>query len=136
MVLKSDGKMVTKNGRETIKSLGSNAVKEWITSTLVFETVSSTTKINSECKSNGEGSTNTKFNCFKNMQLDELEPGESGNSQFYCEMEIIYFKVVLFCNLYVCILLYILCMQAQNYMIEFILRHFFCLMSKQFQIIS
>ena len=87
MVLKSDGKMVTKNGRETIKSLGSNAVKEWITSTLVFETISSTTKINSECKSNGEGSTNTKFNCFKNMQLDELEPGESGNSQFYCEID-------------------------------------------------
>ena len=84
VVLKPDGKMVTKNGRETIKSHGPNAVKEWITSTLVFETVSSSTKINPECKSNAEASTN-KFNCLKNMQLDELEPvGESGNSQFYC----------------------------------------------------
>ena len=41
IVLKSDGNMVTKNGRETIKSHGSNAVKEWITSTHVFETISS-----------------------------------------------------------------------------------------------
>ena len=37
IVLKSDGNMVTKNGRETIRSHGSNAVKEWIKSTHIFD---------------------------------------------------------------------------------------------------
>ena len=46
IVLKSDGNMVTKNGRETIKLHGSNAVKEWITRTHIFETISSSNVTN------------------------------------------------------------------------------------------
>ena len=46
IVLKSDGNMVTKNGRETIKLHGSNALKEWITSTHIFETISSSNVTN------------------------------------------------------------------------------------------
>ena len=46
IVLKSDGNMVTKNGGETIKLHGSNAVKEWITSTHIFETISSSNSTN------------------------------------------------------------------------------------------
>ena len=85
VVLKSDGKMVTKNGRETIKSHGPNAVKEWLTSTHVFETVSSGNGggflTNEELKI-GELRMSKCISC--NMHLDEHEPGESGNSQFYC----------------------------------------------------
>ena len=69
IVLKSDGNMVTKNGRETIRSHGSNTVKEWIKSTHIFDMVSS-----------GEGGYLLNNEELKNAEL-EVSTDEANSSK-------------------------------------------------------